>query len=321
MDLFLILIILIGLFMFAMISMVIGFAIFAGIGWLVLVLIQLGLGTLIQKVTGRHPEWLMSKKTFTIEAVIALAAVFVYFALPFSSGKLIPDTCASISYSTIDDDGGSRSICRPEIIEDTLNLLDQYELRRRLNLPFLNESVIWHDNGGLFLYLRDEDGTLLKKIRFYGDMFGVSDREDGEFAYYKAAGKLNTYPYMALIHQEGWANTMDAYQDPLNALYESWIYESGTLSCTIPDWGTDDWSLSVDARVPVLDENGEKTDTDYITYLKEGSETGDWAFQTVSFTLMEAPHEELTCTVRIDGFSYECSLLDMADEAYVWPEE
>lgn len=199
MDLFVILIILIALFIAGIFAMVLGVAIFVGIAWLALVLIQLALAMLIKAITGSAPERLLSSKTFKIEAVIAIAIIFAYYLKPVNSGELIPDECYSISYSMANDDGGSRSVDRTEQVEDMLDLLEYYELKRRLNLRFLNEGVIMHDNGGLFLYLRDENGTLLKKVRLYGDMFGVANKEDGEFSYYKAGGEINTYPYKEVI--------------------------------------------------------------------------------------------------------------------------
>lgn len=322
MGIFSVSLILIGLFIFAIICMVAGVAIFVGIFWLALVLIQLALGALIKKATGKRPKWLMSKKTFTIEAVIALGVIFVIFLTPVKSGDLLPDGCSYISYSFSKDDGGSRAVYRSEQVEDILELLGNYKLKRRLNLEFLNESVIWHDDGGLFLYLRDEDGALLKKIRFYGDMFGISNKEDGKFVYYKAEGEINTYPYKTVIYQEGWENTLDSYRENLDALMASWSYDNGTFSFTIPEWGTDDWRFSIDGKVPIPDENGEKADTDYITYIEEDSETSDWkSGQTVYFTLTDAPHESLECTVKINGYSYVYSILKKADEKYIWQKK
>ncbi|MGN1343447.1 MAG: hypothetical protein ACI4U3_02635 [Traorella sp.] len=320
MDLLVILTIIIALFVAGMIAMMLGVLLFVGIAWLILILIQIALAMLIKAITGRSPSWLLSKTAFKIEAVIAIVVIFAFYLKPVDSATLIPDNCSTISYSTDMDDGGKATVYRQEQVEDIIDLLGNYELNRRLNFEFINETVIMHDYGGMFLHLRDENGELLKKVRLYGDMFGFADKEDEKFTYYKAKGKINIDPYKHVIYQQGWNNTLDLFRDKLDALRNSWSYHNGTFTAILPNWETDDWKVMVDGRIPVFDEDGDKAETNYITYIEwKANEGNHYPGEIIQFTLSDEKYEKLTCTVRIGNYNYETSLLSMIEEDKIWP--
>lgn len=314
-------------FMFAIFAMVAGVALFAGLFLLGLIVIQVVLGKILTAVTGKPQRWLMSKKTFLIEGVIAAVVVVVYFNLPVDSGDLIPDKYASVSYSTSqEDDGGDQTIDHGDQLETLTRLLEGHRLRRRLNLRFINEAEVMHDYSGVFLYFRDENGDLIKKIRLYGDLFGVAKKEDKDFVYYRLSqGVFDELAFETVFYLEQREKVYDVYEEELTALRQSLDYADGVVSFTIPEWGTEDWSLSINGRLAVLDENGEKVDTDYIMYLEDRCEANDWApNERVSFSLQEAPHEKLSYTVEVEGYKFETLIrlsgIAEIDEQYVYPE-
>lgn len=326
MLLLIIVLLLIAAVMFAIFAMVAGFAFFAGLFVVILMVIQVALGKVLEKTTGKPQKWMMSKKTFIIETVIAIAVILIYFNFPVDSGDLIPEHYASVSYSTALDDGGSQTIDHEEPLETLEKMLEGNMLKRKVNVRFLDETEVMHDYNGIFLYFRDENGDLIKKVRLYGDLFGVSKKEDGKFTYYRLAdGVFNETGFQAVFYLEQREKVYDVYAEQEKALRQSLDYKDGVLSFTIPDWGTEDWSLSIDGRLAVLDENGEKVDTDYITYLEDRCQANDWkANERVSFSLREAPHEKLSYTVTLEGYDFETiiklSHIAEFDEQYVYPE-
>lgn len=318
-----IVLILIALFIFSMLALMAGAAMIIGAIWLGLFLLQTALGLAIKKITGTKPRWLFSLKSFVIEGILAFAAAMIYFNTPVDSGKLIPDNYASVTYSTTTDNGGDQTLAHTEQLAAMMQLLEGHQLKRRINLRFLNEGTVMHENfGGIFLYFRDEDGELIQKIRIYGDLFGTARREDGDFIYYTCENVWNEDAFKVVLYLEQREKVYDRYAEPLTSLSESWDYADGVFYFTMPEWNTDDWSFSIDARVAVLDENGEKTDTDYIRYLEDRCAASDWVpNEEASFSLLDALHESLSYTVKLEGYTFETVLrLSAIDEQYVYPE-
>lgn len=320
MDLFVVLLIIIGLFVAGMLAMMIGVLFFVGIFWLGLIIIQIILAIIIKAITGKSPGWLLSKTTFKIEAVIVIIIIFVIYGTPVKTSTLIPESCATITYSTDLDDGGNNTVYRSEQVEEIIEMLGNYEVNRRLNYDFINEAVILHDYGGMFFYLRDENGELLKKVRLYGDMFGFADELDDKFTYFKAPGKINLEPYKQTIYDQGWNETLETYREQLDALTNSFSCSNGTFTAVLPDLKVNDWRVMVDGRVPVFDEDGDKAETNYITYIDWKDDDGiHYPGEVIQFNIEEVPLEKLTCTIKLGNFSYETSLLSMLEDDKIWP--
>lgn len=117
MDLFVVLLIIVGLFVAGMLAMMIGVLFFVGIFWLGLIIIQIILAIIIKAITGKSPGWLLSKTTFKIEAVIVIIIIFVIYGTPVKTSTLIPESCATITYSTDLDDGGNNTVYSSEQVE------------------------------------------------------------------------------------------------------------------------------------------------------------------------------------------------------------
>jgi len=71
----------------------------------------------------------------------------------------IPDEFVSVMYSGTTDNGGDQTLAHEEPLAYMMQLLEGHKVKRRINIRFLNEGTILHENyGGIFLYFRDENG-------------------------------------------------------------------------------------------------------------------------------------------------------------------
>lgn len=87
----------------------------------------------------------------------------------------------------------------------------------------------------------------------------------------------------------------------------------------MPDLKVEDWRVMVDGRVPVFDEDGDKAETNYITYIDWKDDDGiHYPGEVIQFTIEEVPVEKLTCTIKLGNFSYETSLLSMLEDDKMW---
>ena len=60
----------------------------------------------------------------------------------------------------------------------------------------------------------------------------------------------------------------------------------------------------VDGRVPVFDEDGDKAETNYITYIDWKDDDGiHYPGEVIQFNIEEVPVEKLTCTIKLGNFS------------------
>ena len=88
----------------------------------------------------------------------------------------------------------------------------------------------------------------------------------------------------------------------------------------MPDLKVEDWRVMVDGRVLVFDEDGDKAETNYITYIDWKDDDGiHYPGEVIQFNIEEVPLEKLTCTIKLGNFSSETSLLSMLEDDKIWP--
>ena len=67
-------------------------------------------------------------------------------------------------------------------------------------------------------------------------------------------------------------------------------------------------------------EDGDKAETNYITYIDWKDDDGiHYPGEVIQFNIEEVPVEKLTCTIKLGNFSYETSLLSMLEDDKMWP--
>ena len=297
---------------------IIGIAVALGVVVGALTLAQLLLGAVLRGVTGKRPRWLLSAGSFVVEGLVAAALFAVWYTTPVQPLRIPVENCAYISVSNTGYGPAERDITDPAQIRAMADALEAQTLLRRVNLRFLNEGMVDGTNG-TYITFCDEAGGVIRKLRITADYVGVAKKDNSTltvYTYYRTCEETDLSA-VSRVHQEAKdANARARNAAQLAAFAEGMRCENGVLSLYIPQWQAEHWNIRISGRVP-NDDGRAWIEYRDVTYGTDRTDESAWpAGETVSLTLENAPHTELTCTLYLDGGCFTWDLLPLLEPPY-----
>lgn len=306
----------------------------------ILALLQYLFFLLVKKSTGKEFELQLNTAGFMIETIILIALFVAYASLPAKPIKIDASECESAYYvnGTTDFDGtGSPSYTYDETIEQLVEELEGLKVSH--TLPTTIRYAYPNAKTGRkfdYYYFYDRDGDFMLKVCLYDDIVGVSKKLDGKFSYYNTKDTINTEKIRADIGRtENRLRAKEQYGDMMQAMIDSFQYENGSYTFTVPEFGTSSLNIKIYGNEEVFISKRYKSSdfefestvkNDAIYYLSEHTEAQDWQQGgTYSFMLDETTYRGINCIIILDGveFNYEIPLTDEAflsdrDNPEIW---
>lgn len=162
-------------------------------------------------------------------------------------------------------------------------------------------------------------------------MLGVSNKLGGKYTYYNTKEEIDEdYIRRDIFRQEGQLRAEEQYSDIVQAMEDSFQYENGTYTFTVPSfggvyfnikiWGNEEVYYSQVIRSTGYELN-HSVKQDAVYYLAEHTEAKDWQEgEQYSFTLKETTYRGIFCTVDVEGGEFKFEI-PLTDEAYIADRE
>lgn len=257
----------------------------------------------------------MGVGSFVIEGIVVAILCYSWFTTPVVPFE-IPEPCVTIGVNNTGYGSYDYEITHKEQVDQIVEWLENREMKRRLNIRFLNEGMM-DGNTGTFLYFLQEDGTLIRKVRIFDNYIGITKKDSGtttSYNYYWADGKLDFTDYTAAAQEDRRLTALENYGPQIEAFHNSWQYEDGCFTFTIPQWDAERWTIQIAGHMI-----GKYGSEEWFQYLGERFKESSWECgETVTFPLDAVLHKSLTCTLWLNGAVFEYDLLPMIDETFIY---
>lgn len=310
------------------------FLVYYILGILVLVVIQVIFAKVVKDTSGFELDLEFTAVGLFVETVILIVLVAAYAMLPANPVKLDPEQCVEVyqDYDSLDFSVDYPMYGHKETVTELAETLKELKVTRTLPTT-IKYGYPNAKTGRKFyhLYFFGENEEFLQKICIGENLIGVSDKLDGKYKYYNTKKSIGADKMLKTIERREYQlDAEDKYGDKVQELMDSFRYENGTYTFTVPEFDASYLNLSLYGNThmyycSVNRANGvelnHRVSDGKSWFLEEHTKAEDWqGGQEYSFTLEDTTYIGLHCVVSVDGGEFNCEI-PLTDETYIYSDD